>query len=124
MQLYINLHVNSCFHFVFLHVSTYLINNFLARIYLMGQILQVQMSVSYPGAHLKKLRRAEGGAKIFGVFRVKNHHFTPKNHIFSNFRPGAPSPLYPPLCWYCRHISIGFLLIQRKDIYDNENKIN
>jgi cellulose biosynthesis protein BcsQ len=31
---------------------------------------------------LKKLRRAEGGAKIFGVFRVKNHDFTPKNHIF------------------------------------------
>jgi hypothetical protein len=29
------------------------------------------------------LRRAEGGAKIFGVFRVKNHDFTPKNHIFS-----------------------------------------
>ena len=36
------------------------------------------------GAHLKKLRRAEGGAKTFGVFRVKNHDFTPKNHIFSN----------------------------------------
>ena len=34
------------------------------------------------GAYLKKLRRAEGGAKIFGVFRVKNHDFTPKNHIF------------------------------------------
>ena len=30
------------------------------------------------GAHLKKLRRAEGGAKIFGVFRVKIHDFTPK----------------------------------------------
>jgi hypothetical protein len=29
------------------------------------------------GAHLKKLRRAEGGANIFGVFRVKNHDFTP-----------------------------------------------
>jgi hypothetical protein len=28
------------------------------------------------------LGRAEGGAKIFGVFRVKNHDFTPKNHIF------------------------------------------
>jgi hypothetical protein len=27
---------------------------------------------------------AEGGANIFGVFRVKNHDFTPKNHIFSN----------------------------------------
>ena len=34
--------------------------------------------------HLKKLHRAEGGAKIFGVFRVKNHDFTPKNYIFSN----------------------------------------
>jgi hypothetical protein len=38
------------------------------------------------GEHLKKLRRAEGGANIFGVFRVKNHDFMPKNHIFSNFR--------------------------------------
>ena len=34
------------------------------------------------GAHLKKLRRAVGGAKFFGVFRVKNNDFTPKNHIF------------------------------------------
>jgi hypothetical protein len=30
------------------------------------------------GAHLKKLRRAEGGAKIFGVILVKIHDFTPK----------------------------------------------
>jgi hypothetical protein len=37
------------------------------------------------GAHLKKLRRAEGGAKSFEVFRVKNHDFTPKNHIFFQF---------------------------------------
>jgi hypothetical protein len=54
------------------------------------------------GAHLKKLRRAGGGAKISGVFRVKNHDFTPKNHIFSNFRGRAPvrappPPLDPPL---------------------------
>ena len=34
------------------------------------------------GVHLKKLRRAEGGAKFFEVFRVKNHDFTPKNTIF------------------------------------------
>jgi hypothetical protein len=40
-------------------------------------------------AHLKKLRRAEGGAKSFGVFRMKNHDFTPKNRIFSNFRGEA-----------------------------------
>ena len=36
------------------------------------------------GAHLKKLRRAEGSANIFGLFRVKNHDFTPTNHIFSS----------------------------------------
>ena len=39
---------------------------------------------SQGGRTSKKLRRAEGGAKIFGVFRVKNHDFTPKNHIFSD----------------------------------------
>ena len=43
------------------------------------------------GAYLKNIRRAEGGAKIVGVFCVKNHDFTPKNHNFSNFRGGA--------CW-------------------------
>ena len=36
------------------------------------------------GAHLNKLRRVEEGAKYFGVFRVKNHDFTPKNYIVSN----------------------------------------
>ena len=53
---------------------------------------------------------AEGGAKIVGVFRVKNPDFTPKNVIFSNFRGGARRvrpPLDPPLlsdhllfCWF------------------------
>ena len=46
--------------------------------------------------HVKKLRRAEGGAKIFGVFRVKNHDFTPKNLIFSNFRGGTRRVRPPP----------------------------
>ena len=41
------------------------------------------------GAHVKKLRRVEGGANIFGVFRVKNHDFTPKNHIFPMAEGGA-----------------------------------
>ena len=41
------------------------------------------------GAHVKKLRRVEGGAKIVGVFRVKNHDFTPKNHIFPMAEGGA-----------------------------------
>ena len=53
------------------------------------------------GAHLKKLRRA----KNFGVFRVKNHDFTPKNHIFSNFSP--PPGSTPAMCV----ISTGFVLL-------------
>jgi hypothetical protein len=43
--------------------------------------------VKVPGADI--FPTAEGGAKICGVFRVKNHDFTPKNHIFSNFRGDA-----------------------------------
>jgi hypothetical protein len=34
------------------------------------------------GVHLKKLHPAEGGANMFGVFRVKNHDFTPKKSYF------------------------------------------
>ena len=49
------------------------------------------------GYALKKLRRAQGGAKIVGVFRVKNHDFSPKHHIFSNFRGGgARTGCVPP----------------------------
>jgi hypothetical protein len=46
------------------------------------------------GAHLKK---AKGGAKIFGVFRVKNHDFTPKKIIFFPILGGGAPPLNPPL---------------------------
>jgi hypothetical protein len=42
------------------------------------------------GGALKKI--AEGGAQFFGVFRVKNHDFTPKNHIFSNWGGVCPPP--------------------------------
>jgi hypothetical protein len=41
------------------------------------------------GAHLKKLRRAEGDAKIVGVFRVKNHDFTRKIKFFPIAEGGA-----------------------------------
>ena len=37
------------------------------------------------GTHLKKLRRADGGAKIVGVFRVRNHDFTPKARKFLGY---------------------------------------
>jgi hypothetical protein len=36
------------------------------------------------GGAFKKTAPSGGGAKMFGVFRVKNHDFTPKNLIFSN----------------------------------------
>jgi hypothetical protein len=85
--------------------------------------------------HLKKIRRAEVGAKfvwvfrvknhdftpknhffpiaegcanIFGVFRVKNHDFTPKNHIFSNFR-GCAGPSAAPWIRPCLHDRINSL---------------
>ena len=47
------------------------------------------------GAHLKKLSRAEGGAKIVGVFRVKNHDFTPNIICFPIL--GGGGALDPPL---------------------------
>ena len=48
------------------------------------------------GAYIKKLRRAEGGAKIFGVFRVKNHVFTPKKILFFPILGGRGAPSAPP----------------------------
>jgi hypothetical protein len=50
------------------------------------ELLQGRIQDFKLGGNLKNLHRAEGGVKIFGVFRVKNHDFMPKNHIFSNFR--------------------------------------
>ena len=47
------------------------------------------------GADLKKLRRAEGGANIFGVFRVKNHDFTPKILFFPILWGGGPPGSVP-----------------------------
>ena len=47
------------------------------------------------GGHLKKYRRAEGGAKIIGVFRVKNHDFTPKIIFFPILGGGGTE--CPPL---------------------------
>ena len=53
------------------------------------------------GGGIKKIAPSEGSRENFGVFRVKNHDFTPKNHIFSNFRGSArwvrPPPLDSPL---------------------------
>ena len=84
------------------------------------------------GAHLKKLRRAEGGAKFFGVFRVKNHHFTPKNHIYSNFRGAraagarAAGARPPPWIRPCERYKFTYLLVRelRKQVTLNECHLN
>ena len=57
------------------------VNDLYYKYELQGRIQDFKLG----GAHLKKLRRAEVGAKMFGVFRVENHDFTPKNHIFFQF---------------------------------------
>ena len=80
--------VSSCFiHYYNKHVSKKLVIRGGSRISSQG------------GAYLKILRRAEGGANIFGVFRVKNHDFTPKKSYFLQFQGGlrVPPPLDPPL---------------------------
>jgi hypothetical protein len=41
------------------------------------------------GTHLKKLRRTEGGAKMFGVFRVKKSRFYAKKIIFFQILGGG-----------------------------------
>ena len=46
---------------------------------------------------------------------MKNHDFTPKNHIFSNFRgraPGAsPPPFDPPLCLSPQPMSVNEMIL-------------
>ena len=86
-----------------------------------GRIQDFKLGVGGGGAHLKKMHRAEGGAKIVGVFRVKNHDFTPKNHIFSNFRGGArrvrppPPPLLDPPLIYL-FVKLNYFRRNRHDI--------
>ena len=57
------------------------------------------------GAHLKKLRRAEGGARNFwGYFMRKITILRQKNLIFSNFRGGARRVRPPPP----RHVTYDY----------------
>ena len=73
-------HIVFCFLFVFLF---FVVVSFFGLSILdcpyQGRIQDFKLG----GAHFKKLRRAEGCAKMFEIFRVKKHDFTPKNHIFS-----------------------------------------
>jgi hypothetical protein len=56
----------------------------------MGFIFQGRIQDFKLGGGLKKNCAERWEARnLFGVFRVKNHDFTPINHIFSNFRGGG-----------------------------------
>jgi hypothetical protein len=57
------------------------VNHCLSFFLLQGRIQDFRLGGG-GGAHLKKMRRAEGGSKIFGVFRVENHDFTQKKSYF------------------------------------------
>ena len=70
------------------------------------------------GAHVKKSRRAEG------VFRVKNHDFMLKNHIFSNFRGWGGDVCAPP--WirpWCVQPVWGSFFMNRTNICDQSLNI-
>ena len=61
-------------------------------------ILHTGFLVGLPGTDPEfQVGGGGGGAlKMFGVYRVKNHDFTPKNHLISNFRV-RPSPGSAPV---------------------------
>ena len=69
----------------------------MCRPYIQGRIQDFKL-----GGALKRIAPSGGRRENVGVFRVKNHDFTPKNHIFSNFSGGARRvrpPLDPPLIY-------------------------
>ena len=98
--------ITSCVHTVIIlciHPTTNVVQPFnmlstwngYKNIYLVsnGQDFVKTGSIVYPGADpwfqvrggaLKKISPSGGRCENVGVFRVKNHDFTPKNHIFSN----------------------------------------
>ena len=73
------------------------------------------------GMHLKKLRRAEGGANIFRVFRVENHDFTPKNLFFSNFRGGGGGRCLDPPLVYDMYVYILYNILYFLWLYNEFN---
>jgi hypothetical protein len=74
------------------------------------------------GASLKKLRQAGGGAKIFGVFRVKNHDFTLQNLFFSNFKGGRGGTGCAPWISLCHSTISKFMQNAINDIFETVKK--
>ena len=73
-----------------------------------GQIQDFKLA----GAHLKKMRRAEGGANIFGIFRVKKKRFdAKKSYIFpilGGVRAGCAPAISAPVVY------VGQLIVDNR----------
>jgi hypothetical protein len=65
------------------------------------------------GGVLKKIAPSGGRRENFGVFRVKNHDFTPKNHIFPILGGAPPPPWIRP----CNTYLLLFDLERSNDFY-------
>jgi hypothetical protein len=70
------------------------------------------------GSHLKKMRRAEGGAKFFGVLRQKI--------IFFPILGGRARRVRPPWIRPCERYKFTYLLVRelRKQVTLNECHLN
>ena len=73
------------------------------------------------GAHLKKSRRAEGGAKIWRYFVWKITILRKKNHIFFNFR-GSPVRPIPPGSAPAINLQSSIEIIDRNRLLYLKNK--
>ena len=60
--------------------------------YILRTISGADPGFQVKGGDLKKLRRAEGGSKMFGVFCVKNHDLRPKKSYFFPILGGGGAP--------------------------------
>jgi hypothetical protein len=77
-----------------------LYSNTLNRVPMQGRIQDFKLG----GGALKKNASSGGRRENFGVFRVKNHDYTPTNYIFSNFRGGGVRlPWIRPCYGQCRY---------------------
>ena len=70
------------------------------------------------GAHLKKLRRTGGGAKIFGVFRVKKITILRQQIIFFPILGGGGGAGCAPPPWYHNPNRQNFVMTVRHTVVD------
>ena len=83
--------INRCQNILFKKERTNICSSTFCRYTGQGRIQDFKLG----GGAFKKIAPSGGKREKFGVFRVKNHDFTPKIHIFANFKGGAH--LDPPL---------------------------